>query len=195
VYAALMRKHVRHTESRSVVSLNLELDWSCDLGMEFLAHACQVIDQTLERQYAFIDADFDLADQAGVPDMAEYLIGLGFAACQGYITGVCAEMGVQKADALLVGPEHATGATIASLTNHAANWWKHCDEWSDPPTGRALQTYSGLKALGVSGFYPLYDALRAMTSSQQPLFRELTVQLSAWRDAVLEMSLHQSPGV
>lgn len=176
------------------MSLNpYEINWSCDWGMEFLAHACELVDQTLERHYATIDADFDLSDQCGTPDMVEYLIGFGFAACQGYITGVCAELGVPKVEALDVGPEHVDGATVASLANHAANWWKHVDEWSSPPAGRELQTYNAVKALEVSGQCPLYDVLAALTDSQHPLFRNLKVQLSAWRKAVLEISPRKSP--
>lgn len=172
-----------------------QLDWSYDLGMEFLEHTCQVIDETLARQYAFIDQNYDMADQLDVPEMVEYLIGLGFAACQGYITGVCAEMAVSKPDALEVGPRHAGGATIAALTNYAANWWKHCDEWPEELTGQSRRTYDGLMVLGVSASYPLTDALVHMTGARRPHFRQLAAQLSIWRDAVLdEVSSYERPG-
>lgn len=174
------------------MSLNPGTDWYCHWEMEFLAHACKIVDEPLERCYACIDADFDAAEQCGMLDMVEYLVGLGFAACQGYITGVCTELGVSKGRALGVGPKLENDTTIVSLANHAANWWKHSDEWHHPLAGRALQTHNAVKAVEFSGQSPLYDVLAALTNSQPPLFRELAVQFSAWREAVLEISPRKS---
>ncbi|MCK8114794.1 hypothetical protein [Anaerosoma tenue] len=164
----------------------IKLDWSFDYGMEFLDHACQLVDQALRRHYKRVESDFDLADQLDIPELIEYVIGLGFAACQGYITGVCSEMSVSKTASLDVGRCHPTGATIARLTNHAANWWKHCDEWSEPLSSSAQRTHDGLVALGVQDSYPLTNALQILTSMDYPLFGDLVPQLSAWRDSVLD---------
>lgn len=176
------------------MSLNPGTDWYCHWEMEFLAHACKIVDQPLERHYDCIDVDFDLADQCGMPDMVEYLVGLGFAACQGYITGVCAELGVSKKAALAVGPKHEDGATVASLVNHAANWWKHSDEWEYPLEGGPLRTHDAVKSVEVSGQFPLYDVLAALANSQRPLFRDLMVQLAAWHEAVATISSRKRPG-
>ncbi|MGZ8410435.1 MAG: hypothetical protein ACXWVS_11055 [Hyphomicrobium sp.] len=65
----------------------------------------------------------------GLFDKGEYIIGMGFAACQRYMTSTFGPMKVEKEDALKIGPNHENGESIATIINAAANYWKHCDEW------------------------------------------------------------------
>jgi hypothetical protein len=127
----------------------LQPDWSFDFGRESLDETCALVDA---RVASLLDLLRERPESGhlDLPEVIEYLIGLGFAACQGYTTGVCAETGVSRQQALDLGLHHSSGPTIAALVNHAANWWKHCDEWSDPPDTSAQQTIEGLAALGIS---------------------------------------------
>ena len=69
---------------------------------------------------------------AGEYDGAEYTIGLGFVACQQYMTCVFADKSIDKRAVLELGPRHACGVTYAALVNAAANTWKHYANGSAP---------------------------------------------------------------
>ncbi len=71
-------------------------------------------------------------DQFGNIDRAERITGLGFVACQAYITYVHHFTNMQKSNSLSFGPCHRTGKRIVDIINHAANYWKHHDECRPP---------------------------------------------------------------
>jgi hypothetical protein len=68
-------------------------------------------------------------DALGLFDRGEYIIGMGFAACQRYMTSTFGSTIVEKEIALKIGPNHKNGESVAAIINAAANYWKHCDEW------------------------------------------------------------------
>jgi hypothetical protein len=67
----------------------------------------------------------------GLFDKAEYIIGMGFAACQRYMTSTFGPIIFEKEIALKIGPNHVNGKSIATIINAAANYWKHRDEWRE----------------------------------------------------------------
>ncbi len=60
---------------------------------------------------------------------AEFEVGIGFVVCQKFLTSVYGLYSLEKTTALDVGPRHSEKYTKAQLVNHAANYWKHRDEW------------------------------------------------------------------
>src|SRR5260370_1283722 len=65
----------------------------------------------------------------GYFDSAEHLTGLGFVACQTYMATVYGHLRIEKLNALNAGPAHLSGQTKVQIINHAANYWKHNNEW------------------------------------------------------------------
>jgi hypothetical protein len=62
-------------------------------------------------------------------DNVEFEVGIGFVVCQRYLTSVYGLYELDKGQALDAGPRSCKKYTKAELVNHAANYWKHRDEW------------------------------------------------------------------
>jgi hypothetical protein len=145
----------------------------------------------LEKHLSLIDAQLDvIADDAkkvGDPDMfghlddAESLTGLGFVACQRFQTAVYPHQKATKDAALSVGPSHDSGLTIAQIVNHAANYWKHEDEWRhESPTKQQQRTRAAIELLnGGATDYPLSCVLAEITGGDYHFCR-LLPQLTIW---------------
>jgi hypothetical protein len=145
-----------------------------------------LIDQRLEQIDRAIETCPD-PDGWGYFDSADALCGLGFAAIQQYLASTAAFLGVDKSTALKCGPAHASGLTVAAGVNHAANWWKHCDEWRLGKSGKQEEiTIRGVEALGVpiDGSYVLTVALAKLVSPKHLRFRELLPLVEEWRDDI-----------
>lgn len=127
------------------------------------------------------------ADAFGVFDSAEYIIGLGFVGCQGYLAATYGHLSVDKREALKVGPMHRCGKSFAELLNHAANFWKHHEEWVlHPDSAAQRRTLAGLAMLGEASStdYPLSNALTALVFPRPARLQALLPHLEAWRDAL-----------
>ena len=110
-----------------------------DFHREFLESAVDLVDAQLDRIDLEVLESTD-PDSFGVFDRAEYLTGLGFAACQTYLAATIGRR-VDHARALELGPMHVCGRPIAALVNAAANHWKHSPEWSlDAPSRQSQRT-------------------------------------------------------
>ncbi len=97
-----------------------------DYDLESLRELTLVLDARLDSIERSIQKYSD-ADMFG--DSAEAVCGLGFVACQQYLAATASWLGVEKTPALQCSPNHVCGDTIVSIVNHAANYWKHGDEW------------------------------------------------------------------
>jgi hypothetical protein len=95
--------------------------WDPDLDM--LAEVLAVIDAQLETVLQGWENASE-ADELGYFDRAEHITGLGFVACQAYLTATYGFVSMKKLHALSVGPRHRDGQTIVEVINHAANFWK-----------------------------------------------------------------------
>ena len=126
-----------------------------------------------------------MADQFGYFDQAEHVIGLGFVACQAYLTANYGLLKVGKPKALAVGPVHPAGQRLARIINDAANYWKHHAEWHcDRGPARQQQIRDTFKAVGfpVDFAYPLSGILSTLSDSEVAAFTPLVARLAAWRD-------------
>lgn len=75
-------------------------------------------------------------DPEEIRDLQNFYHGVGFAACQKYLSSATRQMKITRSDALNLGPKHSTEGPIVALVNAIANYWKHQDEWDLKPTQR-----------------------------------------------------------
>jgi hypothetical protein len=146
----------------------------------------------LEKHLSLINAQIDIVvtdakgcgdpDAFGVLDDIESLVGLGFVACQRYLTAVYGWMKLTKSMALAVGPAHHSGLTIAEIANHAANYWKHQDEWrSEKKTKQQERTEAAIGSVGaLPSDYPITQVLMELTGDYD--FKPLLHYLASWHD-------------
>jgi hypothetical protein len=163
-----------------------------DCRFDALDEVVAVVDGHLARLEASLAGCSGLLDQYEVYDSFDHFIGIGLAACQVYMAGICRELGLSKRQALGLGPLHESGQPKARLINHAANYWKHSDEWGDSPDSLGLRTLDGLSVLDFDGIdFPLMDMLRdigGFSESRGMRLRCLLAELLAWRDSALHES-------
>lgn len=117
----------------------------------------------------------------------ENLTGLGFTACQTYLTSTFSCASVQKGKALLFGPVLSEKLTEVQLINHAANFWKHSEEWSikgNPGPKQSL--IKGLEEIhyDVKSEYPISGCLAELTNGRVR-FKDVTEILLEWRDNLI----------
>ena len=131
--------------------------------------------------------DCEDADQFGYFDVAEHITGLGFVACQTYIATVCGGIGADKSDALKKGPQHSGGLSKAQIINHAANYWKHNNEWALAKPDRRREAIE--KAFDSVGFpvgtdYPLSGILTELSAPHSASLAAVADFLRDWKDAI-----------
>lgn len=127
-----------------------------------------------------------VTEESPLHEEGDDLAGLGFVACQRYVTAIAAELGVDRATALGAGPRTSKGQALASLVNEAANAWKHEAEWREPLTKQQTRTVQRLddELEEHAWEYKYVNALYAAAPSSR--FGELVDGLVAWRDELLK---------
>ena len=159
----------------------------CDLDFDFLEKHLALIDMQLERLIANGKASGD-ADAFGIFDDIDSLVGVGFVACQRYLAATCGWLKVPKQVALAAGSKHSTGMTIVEIINHAANYWKHREEWSGESTSPERQRSNlAMKAIhALESDYPMMTALSQITVGTK--FRDMLPDLAWWRDELRQQN-------
>jgi len=126
----------------------------------------------------------DDPDAFGYFDSAEHLTGLGFVACQAYMTAVYGVLGVKKKQAMSFGPLHQCGNSIAQIVNDAANYWKHNNEWAlDKSQKRRELIETTFEKVGfpVGTEYPLSGILTELASPDFASFKPIYGKLNEWK--------------
>lgn len=167
-----------------------------DFGLALLAEVLCVIDRRVE---TIINdrPDASEADALGDLDRIEHAVGLGFVTCQVYLTTTYGSLGFDKAKALAVGPRVRSGQSLASLVNHAANYWKHQGEWGlERGTARQERTREAFDDLGcpVDLDYPLQGILRRLAAPEIASLTPLVPLLMRWRDDLRAVQGREVPG-
>lgn len=172
-----------------------------DFDLSFLRELVRLLDSNLTELSKEADENDD-PDMVGLYDRMEYVYGLGFAACQQYLTAKIGRDRMRKEFAISLGPCHRLGDPMAAILNAAANYWKHSAEWGSRADHRMEaqrdRTRRPLLKLGVDlqGPYPLSCVLSALLSPLPIRFETLLPFLVAWRDAWLDQcSSSQKGGV
>ena len=153
----------------------------CDVELDFLEQYLALIDAQLERLSAEGKESGD-PDAFGVIDDVDSLIGLGFIACQRYLTATCSRLKVPKQVGLTAGPKHSSGMTTAQIIDHAANYWKHHEEWRGQQTSSQKErTEAAMEAINaLDSDYPMMTALSEITMGTK--FKDTLPDLAWWRD-------------
>ena len=154
----------------------------CDYDFDFLKKHISLINAQLASIQEAAKGCGD-PDQFGMLDDFESVAGLGFVACQRYVSATAACMKLAKRDALQAGPKHNSGLTIAEVINHAANYWKHAEEWdSEVSSPQRQHTEAGMKIIGaLPSDYPVSFALVEIASGEAN-FESVLEDLKTWRD-------------
>jgi hypothetical protein len=159
-----------------------------DYDLNMLVDVLEVIDQQLAKVGDGWE-DQELADQFGVFNRAEHIVGLGFVACQAYLTATYGFLKVDKCKALDLGPVYQTGhgggQRIVRIVNDAANFWKHHDEWHrDESSARQQKIRESFTAMGFPDDpeYPLSGILSKLAAPEVTAFKPLAAGLTVWRD-------------
>ncbi len=151
--------------------------------LEILGKLIDTIDQQLD-QICQESTRVDDADSFGYFDSAEHVIGLGFVACQTYMATVYGYLKIEKQKALAAGPRHSGGHTKVQIINHAANYWKHNNEWAlDRTTARRQMIEKAFESVGfpVGTEYPLSGVLTEVASPEGAAFQPILQILELWK--------------
>jgi hypothetical protein len=157
-----------------------------DSDLDLLTELLTVIDRQLD---VILDdwQDASEADEFGYFDRAEHITGLGFVACQAYMTATYGFLNMPKSTAVAAGPSHRTGQRVVAIINHAANYWKHHEEWHlDRNQANQDRIRAAFDAVGfpVDLDYPLSGVLTELVDPQPAAFMPLVPMLAAWRDDI-----------
>ena len=154
--------------------------------LALLRDLIRTIDQHLDHtiQEAML---VDEADNFGYFDRTEHIIGLGFVACQTYMSSVYGYYKIKKQRALSIGPSHSGGLTKAQIINHAANYWKHNSEWLFDKNGKQRKYIEdAFESVGfpVNTDYPLSGVLTEIVFPEFAAFNPILKILESWRDEI-----------
>ena len=159
-----------------------------DYDLSLLREIAVLLDQQRE-EIGQAATQVEDADSFGYCDSAEHITGLGFVACQTYMSSVYSYRRMEKPKALSVGPFHASGQTKAQIINHAANYWKHNNEWSlDNNSKQRKHIEEAFESVGfpVNTDYPLSGILAEITDPENARFEAVIRILDVWRSQLQE---------
>lgn len=156
-----------------------------DYCHQFLTEMAEFLDGKLDQ----IDAEAaacDDPDAFGQFDRSEYVAGIGFVACQEYITAVTSRSGKRKKEVLQAGPT-VGNHYIAELADAGANYWKHHHTWKNPPGGPERRNVELLQSAGVDPYkdYVAANLLARLQGDHLCRFTPVVQRLTTWRDEVL----------
>jgi hypothetical protein len=157
-----------------------------DYDLDLLQNLIHIIDQHLDRIIKEA-MQVDDPDGLGYFDNAEQITGLGFVACQTYLSSVCGHIKIEKRKALAVGPFHSSGQSKAQIINHAANYWKHNSEWVfDKNNKQKKFVEEAFESVGfpIDTDYPLSGVLTEVVFPDDARFESVIKVLEAWKDGL-----------
>ena len=130
----------------------------------------------------------DDPDAFGLFDGAEHATGLGLVACQTYMSIVYGALRIEKLQALSYGPKHQGGLTKVQIINHAANYWKHNNEWGfDQTSARRNAIEKAFDSVGfpVGTDYPLSGLLTELAAPHAASLRSVIDILALWKEELV----------
>jgi hypothetical protein len=132
--------------------------------------------------------EVDDADAYGYFDTMEHVVGLAMVVCQTYIAAVCGAVALDKKIAMKIGAAHSDGMAKIEIINHAANYWKHNNEWAGERSDRrrkAIEAAFDTVGFSVGTDYPLSGVLTELSDPKAASLEVLSVILSAWKITIL----------
>ena len=162
------------------------IDTETNLSIELIDAIDKILFEIIRNEHSV-----EYLDMMGYLDSAENLIGLGFVACQTYITTVCGVLSLDKKKALSFGPIHQSGKSIAQIVNDAANYWKHSNEWKLAPNSkRQRKIENSFEKIGVplSTSYTLSRILTELAAPNPISLKAVFLNLITWGNEIQESS-------
>jgi len=142
----------------------------------------ELIDNRLSR-LAMDSTETEIPYELGYFDSMEHLTGLGFVACQTFMAAIYGISKIDKKKALSVGPKHSCGSTIAGITNAAANYWKHNNEWvldKSPKQRKFIEDAFEDVGFPADTEYPLSGVLTKLSEPNPASFMSVFRKLAVW---------------
>ena len=154
-----------------------------DYDLSLLQNLIHSIDEHLEYVIK-ASVQVDDPDSLGYFDNAEQITGLGFVACQTYLSSVCGYLKIEKRKALSFWPFHSSGQSKVQIINHAANYWKHNSEWVFEKNSKQKEFVE--EAFELVGFpintdYPLSGVLTEVAFPDGATFKSIIKVLETWK--------------
>jgi hypothetical protein len=159
-----------------------------DFNLDLLKQVIHIIDQHLAVVSEKATQEDD-PDMFGYFDSAEHITGLGFVACQTYMSSVYGYLRIEKKNALSTGPFHSSGQTKVQIINSAANYWKHNSEWSlgkSEKQRKVIEETFDSVGFPVNTDYPLCGVLTEIVSPEYAAFEPIIATLESWRDELIK---------
>lgn len=155
--------------------------------LESLTKLISVIDKHLS-DICEKSVEFSDADSFGLYDSAEHAIGLVLVACQTYMAAVYGSLQIEKSRAISFGPKHSGGLTKVQIINHAANYWKHNNEWTlDRTAARQAAIERAFESVGfpVGTDYPLSGVLTELAEPSYSSLLPVISILEFWKTELI----------
>jgi len=162
--------------------MNILLTLETDLIGELVETIDKKLAEIIDRANSVEDPD-----SLSYFDSAEHLTGLGFVACQAYMTAVYGVLRVEQLKALSYGPMHQCGKSIEQIVNDAANYWKHNNAWSvekSPKQRERIENTFNKVGFPVETEYPLSEVLTELASPFAASFGPILQKLEEWKGSV-----------
>jgi hypothetical protein len=165
-----------------------------DFEQDFLRQILSLIDGHIKKIEERAKA-YDDPDSLGFYDDMDHLTGIGFVACQRYLTGTCSFWKIDKVQALSLAPFLTSGVPFVTAVNAAANYWKHHSEWGNVSKRRKesegeKRTKQILFRLGYKSNtnYVVANILHDLTRSNMQALLPFLVE---WRNNVVALKKEQ----
>lgn len=158
--------------------------------LETLLELVRLLDKQLS-ELSNKSVDAEDADAYGYFDTMEHLVGLAMVIGQTYLATVCGAISIEKKLGMKMGPSHFGGKTKAEIINHAANYWKHNNEWGTERSDRRQQAIEeAFESVGfpVGTDYPLSGVLTELSDPRFASLDALVDILLEWKSAVLNVT-------
>lgn len=156
-----------------------------EFDLSFLKNAAALVDSKLRVLELEARSSPD-PDALGTYDKAEYITGFGLVACQTYIAACVSRAGIDRSQALDLGPMHHCGLSMVTLVNALANYWKHSQDWIHPLSKTAQKTVDTITTLypDTEASYLTTNALAALLQPSEPRIGRVIPFLKQWRDSL-----------
>lgn len=160
-------------------------DGFSDVELQLLSELLSLLDNKIIEINKLISSAND-PESDGLLDRCEYFFGVGIVAIQQYLMDTLTLTGIEKQQALSLGPAYSEQLTFVAVLNAAANWWKHSAEWNPDSSPRkdALRTQQIIADVANSNNYELSNVLAGLLHTSEVTLCSLLPNLVLWRSAV-----------
>ena len=154
-----------------------------DYDLLFLDPLLKAFDTQLRFVTKSIEEQYGL-DRTEYLNQLDYLAGVGFTACQQYITAICRATNIAPREARKLPPAYNSDLTVVEVIHAGANYWKHHEEWTPENADKRKETVTMLTKAGadIEGAYICSDLIDSICGTGANPFSRLKQLLVEWRN-------------